>query len=128
MAVNVTISRRDAVIARKIGAVQDKLVNEVDRIVAAQSDVPGLAKPYDAAAVRAWIGRRINLLQQLQRATNAQILNALQAYYDGLTAPQQAVADQILAGDYSSLPNLNATQFEIAVLVILYKTMAVADG
>lgn len=120
-----TISRKDALIARKIAALQAK---DVDAIVASQPHISGLADGYDATALQAWISRRVNALTQLAAATNAQILTALQNYYNGLTAPQQAVADQILGGDYSSLPNLNATQYEIAVIVVMYRAFTVADS
>lgn len=125
MASVVTIFKRDALIRRKISALQAK---NVQAIVASQARISGLADGYDAPALQAWIDRRINALTQLRDATAQQIQTALTNYYNSLTAPQQAVADQILAGDYSSLPNLNATQFEIAVIVILYRTMAVDDG
>jgi hypothetical protein len=94
---------------------------DLPALVDAQVHIPFLAEPYTLAQLQAWVAKRSNQLQSAKTATDAQLLAAKNTAYNGLNATGKAIADQILAGQFYTLPaNLTAANYDKLIAIILY--------
>jgi len=87
--------------------------------------IPSLGTNYNANQLQNWLDKRINLLNdvKLNNYSDVQINNFISNLRDSLTGNDQAIADQILAGNLNAVDFVptDDNAFETLALITLYK-------
>ena len=104
----------------KLKAMTDK---NLDDIVANKVDIPSMGKTYTKAQLRAWLQKRINLLEGVRAGnyTDTQIAKFIDNVYKTLSSKDKLVADKVIANGSSWNPDNIPDDNEKLVLIRLYK-------
>ena len=92
---------------------------DVEDIVAKNTYIPTLGHVNNVSQVTNWLNKRVGLLENALVFTEQQITTFMDNMYDSLTTEEQALADQILAGEQIIFPDEET--WENLVPFLIYK-------
>ena len=107
---------------RKLAAI---LAKDVDLIMAQNVYLPFVGNNYTREKLTEWLAARSSLLEQAIGATDQQIQQRINNYYNSLGASDKVIADKIIAGQQYNLTlasNFNAYEKLVAILLSKFIT------